>query len=258
MKKILYLINDASTKIRIMAIIAFVLVIASIATLVISTNKVINGPVEEISSYKIISKTEFEETNQIIKEDINNLKETLKNADDETVKYYEELFGMSANEIVELLDVVSIHSLGEYLRLYEESIEVAWVFEIIEYIIRGSSWILIAFLILSLLCMSLALAIVIVVISFPFFMMFAGFKSFIIFAVLCITYGILFRMVKLSYRDYKNEEKRQIKEAVRAAKEAAQSAKEAAQAAEKASKAAQEALRMVADKVDDIATEVEE
>lgn len=228
MKKILYLISHASKKTRIIAAIAYVLAIAAIATIIISTNNVINGPIENIYLPKLIGyEDECAEIIEQLKTNIEFLKEDVESGNPEILKEFDEHYGISAREFIESIDDVSLHSLITYFRIFAEDEEAAFILQVVEYIIKGWACILIAFIMLSLLCMSVALAIIILVLSIPFFIGLVGVKGFIIFAILCLAYGILFRIVKVAYLEHKwimkklkKEMRKQEKEAKKAAKKA--------------------------------------
>ncbi len=213
MKKLIFTLTKADSKTRIVGIVAIALAVLAIGLLIFSASKTINGPFTEISLIKmVIPEAEMEEFENTISESIDEIEDAIDENDEETLEEMEEELGISADEVIDLMDPVSLASVKKLATVFElENVE---MFSIIISVVRWYAIILAAFVFFSILGMNKGFFITSVVLSSLFFLVFAGMALFLVFLALCIAYCILVSQVKKAYIIYKHEQAKAAEEPV--------------------------------------------
>ena len=205
MKKINYLFKNADSKTRIMGIVAFAIAAVMLVMLIISANTVLNG---SMTKFPILKPFESEIQLDKFEADYEDFMEELEDVIEEDNEYalerIEQEYGMPAEEMLDLLDPLSLNGMKKLAVVTDENEEVTMIFSVMVTAITAVAFIIGLFLVLGGLFMKKSLVILADIFSIGFFLTFVGVASFAIFTVLCIAYCIVVSSVNSAYKMHKN------------------------------------------------------
>lgn len=208
MKKFVYLFKHAETKGKVTGIIALVLAVVAIALVGISAYSTIYGPITEINVLKtFVPEGELQEFNRMTDEMADEVEEAMEDLDQEYLDQFEDKFGMSAEEFMDIVEVVSLSDVVTIMTVVEGDESAAQIFEVIIKVILIYALVLVAFLLLGAFFMRGGFAITSMILSALYFLLFAGAIWLVVYAVVCIAFAITSKIFRTSYKEYKIIEK---------------------------------------------------
>ena len=221
MKKFVYLFKGDSQKARVTGIIALALALVAIIMLAVSAYTTIYGPITEINAIKlIVPEEELDSLEDSADAVLDELEFAVEHADQEYIDAFEEEYGVSAEECLELMEDVSLGNLIKLFTILDEEQDVVEVFEVIVKAITIYAIVLGAFILLGAFFMKGGFAITSLILSLAYFFVFKGVVWLAIYAVVCIAFAIFAKIFKKAYSDHKVIEKYKASEAKKAAEAA--------------------------------------
>ncbi len=204
MKKLNFIINQANKKTQILGFVALGLAVLAILLLVVSANMAINGSITKLPVVKLfVPEEELNEFDEEYEDLLAELEEAIDNEDEEKLEEFEEDFGIAADEVLDMMDTVSLNTIKSLSSVFDESEELTLIFSILISSITWYAVFLGLFVALSALFMNKGFFITSVVLSAGFFFVFVGAVWFFVFLALCIAYCILVSKVHTEYIVYK-------------------------------------------------------
>lgn len=205
MKKINYLFKNADSKTRIMGIVAFAIAAVMLVMLIISANTVLNGSMTKFPILKPFeSEIQLDKFEADYEDFIEELEDVIEEDNEYALERIEQEYGMPAEEMLDLLDPLSLNGMKKLAVVTDENEEVTMIFSVMVTAITAVAFIIGLFLVLGGLFMKKSLVILADIFSIGFFLTFVGVASFAIFTVLCIAYCIVVSSVNRAYKMHKN------------------------------------------------------
>ena len=206
MKRILFTFKQADQKTRLSGIIALAIALAAILMLIISASSAVNG---SMTGLPIVSWTadadDLEYLNEEYEEYLEELEDMIDDADDDELDEFEDEFGMTAEEMLDILpSKLSLGAFAEAAELLSGNFGVSKAeAEIFSGIISWIVWstvILCLLVALSAFLMNKPSFIVATVLSLVFFVVFVGVLWLFVFIALCVAYCIMVHNVQVAYK----------------------------------------------------------
>lgn len=227
MKKMFFLLREASMKARILAIVALVLGVAFIVSLAAGFSSAMKGPITEIPLISMmVSEEDQREIDEMFLEARLELERIRLTSSPEEIEKYEEKYGVTMEELDEMLKTSSLDSLFKILELsveealkeelenvedYEEvmsdSEEMVAALESGVKTMKTIGIIFIILLALSLLFLKKWLLNLIYLFTIPLSLVLLGVKSLVIGTIIVVAYNVLTSMVNKEYKAYKKANK---------------------------------------------------
>lgn len=227
MKKMFFLLRNASMKARILAIVALVLGVAFIISLATGFSSAMKGPITEIPMFSMMMSAEdLRDIDKTFMEARLELERIRLTTPPEKLEEFEKEYGVSLEELEEMLET---HSLDSLLKIMEISLEVSLQEELgniedyenvmsegeeavaaIESVVNGVKIAGIIFMILlalSLLFLKKWLLNLIYLFTIPLSLVLLGVKSLVIGTIIVVAYNVLTSMVNKEYKAYKKANK---------------------------------------------------
>lgn len=201
MKKLKFLFKSADKKTRGLGIAALVLAFIAIISLVVSANVAVNSAITDLPIIKlVVGESNIDSFNKEYDDLIDEIEEAIDNNDNAKIEELEDELGVPVEEVLELLDPISLKSVKTLSSMIPEiGDEMELVFSAIITGINGYAFILGLFVALSALFMNKGWFITAAVLSPVFFFVFVGAVWFFVFLALCIAYCILSSKVRDAY-----------------------------------------------------------
>ena len=204
MKKLTFTFSQADQKTRIIGCVALGLAVLAILLLVVSANMAINGSITKLPIIQLaVPEEELNAFDEEYEDLLAELEEAIDNEDEEKLEEFEEDFGISADEMLDMMETVSLNTIKSMSSVLEENDELTLIFTVLIGCITWYAVFLALFVALSALFMNKGFFITSVVLSAGFFFALVGAVWFFVFLALCIAYCILVSKVHTEYIVYK-------------------------------------------------------
>ena len=203
MRKIIFLVKNASWFTRIVALLAIAAAIISIVTMTQGRDAALNGPITKLPLLTMVMEEsdlkEMEAEADFVSEEIQMALET---QDPEDIKELEEEYGLSIEDLQVSFEEISLNSVS--LAIQAEGDEE--VTAIVSGIIKGVSIYAIVIIVLMALAavfMKKGLMILSFILSLPFYFLLVGVGSITVAAVATVAFFVLVSIVNKNYKSYK-------------------------------------------------------
>ena len=208
MKKFVYLFKHAETKGKVTGIIALVLAAIAIILVGVSAYTTVYGPITEINILKtVVPESDLKEFDRMTGEMADEVEQAMEGLDQEYLDQFEANFGMSAEEFMDIVEVVSLSDVVKIMPIMDENNAGVEIFEVIIKIIVIYALVLGAFILLGAFFMRGGFAITSMILSALYFLLFTGPIWLAVYAVVCIAFSIVSKIFRNSYKEYKIIEK---------------------------------------------------
>ena len=206
MKKINYLFKNADQKTTISAVIAVAMVAAAILLLFFSVKTAFNTPLTELPIIELaVPASERGSIDDEFEQIAVELEFAIEANDEATLREIEAEFGMSADELLEMLDPFTFNTIKMLAEKVDTDEEIRMGITVVANAFTYYAVFIGILVVLAALFMSKAFFIIANVLSASFFLAFVGGIWFIIFTVLCIAFCIFASKVNHSYKNYLKE-----------------------------------------------------
>ena len=205
MKKINYLFKNADSKTRTMGIVALAIAAVMLVMLIISANTALNGSITKFPILKLFeSEIQLDRFEDDYEDFMEELEDVIEDDNEYALERIEEEYGMSAEEILDTLDPLSLNGLKKLAGTVDAAPEETFIFTVLVFGVMAAAFIIGLFLVLGGLFMKKSLVILADIFSIGFFLTFVGAAGFVIFTVLCIAYCVVVSSVNSAYKMHKN------------------------------------------------------
>lgn len=203
MKKINYLCKNADKNTVISAVVAAAMVVATILLLVVSLRTAFTTPITELPLIElVVPKSERDSMDDEFEQIADEIRYAIKYDDEDLLDEIESEFGMSAEELLDVLDPLTFNTIKVMADTVETDEDVRMGLQIVANAFTYYIVFIGILVVLAGLFMNKALFIIANVLSVSFFLAFVGAVWFVVFLVLCVVFCIFASKVNSSYKKY--------------------------------------------------------